>query len=110
MTLARRQDLCVDATDTATVAAFRSPLLSLETSFWGDGDAVMRATPEQTVWINRVPEPKSVKNRVHLDLVRRSKDELLAADAREVLPVQHGNVSWTVLPDLEGAEFCVMAP
>jgi predicted enzyme related to lactoylglutathione lyase len=108
MTLARWQDLCVDAADTATVAAFWAPVLSLETSFGGDGDAVMRgATPEETVWINRVPEPKSVKNRVHLDLVRHSREELIVAGAHVVQEVQHASFSWTVLTDPEGAEFCL---
>jgi hypothetical protein len=36
VTLGRRQDLCVDAADAVTVAAFWAPVLSLEPSFWGD--------------------------------------------------------------------------
>ena len=98
----------MDAGDAAAVAAFWAPVLSLETSFWGERHAVMRgATPEQTVWINRVPEPKSVKNRVHLDLTRPSRDELLAAGAHVVQEVQPGNGGWTVLADPEGAELCL---
>jgi hypothetical protein len=108
MTLARWQDLCVDAADPATVAAFWSPVLSLETSFLDDGDAVMRgATPEQTVWINRVPEPKTVKNRVHLDLVGEPLPDLVARGARVVPGVPKDGEPWTVLTDPEGAEFCL---
>ncbi len=98
----------MDAADTATVAAFWAPVLSLETTFWGDGDAVMRgATREQTVWVNRVPEPKSVKNRVHLDLVGKPLPDLVARGARVVLGVPQDHEPWTVLTDPEGAEFCL---
>ena len=33
-------------------------------------------TPEHTVWVNQVPEPKTVKHRIHLDLNVGSVDEL----------------------------------
>jgi predicted enzyme related to lactoylglutathione lyase len=61
-----------------------------------------------------VPEPKSVKNRVHLDLMPtdRSRDEeverllgigaTLVADHRKP-----GGLGWVVLADPEGNEFCV---
>ncbi|WP_125776087.1 VOC family protein [Antribacter gilvus] len=59
------------------------------------------------LFFNRVPEPKTVKNRVHLDL--RTTDleaevaRLIAAGASEV--GRHEN--WVVLADPEGNEFCV---
>ena len=100
----------MDAADTATVAAFWAAVIAMETSFWGDGNAVMRgATPEQTVWVNRVPEPKTVKNRVHLDLTGPALEDLLAAGAHVVQEVNHGPRGWTVLTDPEGAEFCLFA-
>ena len=58
------------------------------------------------MWINAVPEPKTVKNRMHLDVHARSVDELLALGAT-VLDEQP---RWTVMADLEGNEFCVFPP
>ena len=63
-----------------------------------------------------VPEPKTVKNRVHLDLATTS-----AADQADLVArlqdlgatpagVGQGDVSWTVLADPEGNEFCVLTP
>ncbi len=62
-----------------------------------------------------VPEGKTVKNRLHMDLspTDREQDEevrrLLDLGARRV-DVGQGDVSWVVLADPEGNEFCVLAP
>ena len=63
----------------------------------------------------RVPEAKSVKNRVHLDLrAGRSDDaktakvsELVAAGARTVRRVEEHGQWWMIMADPEGNEFCV---
>jgi hypothetical protein len=55
--------------------------------------------------ICRVPEPKTVKNRVHLDLHTASVDDLVALGAT-VGAVQHDEDAWTVMLDPEGNEFC----
>ena len=63
-----------------------------------------------------VPEPKTIKNRVHLDLTSSAADRdqeidrLLALGARRVDIGQTGAESWTVLADPEGNEFCVVRP
>jgi glyoxalase superfamily protein len=63
-----------------------------------------------------VPEPKTVKNRVHLDLATTSAAHQadLLARLRDLgatpADVGQGDVSWTVLADPEGNEFCVLAP
>jgi hypothetical protein len=61
-----------------------------------------------------VPEPKTVKNRVHLDLMPtdRTRDEevarLLALGATLVADRrQPDGTGWVVLADPEGNEFCV---
>jgi hypothetical protein len=51
-----------------------------------------------------VPEPKTVKNRVHLDVHTRSVDDLLAIGARRA--PGYGGDPWTVLLDPEGGELC----
>jgi predicted enzyme related to lactoylglutathione lyase len=63
-----------------------------------------------------VTEPKTVKNRVHLDLTTAAGDRdeeirrLCALGARRVDIGQTGTESWTVLADPEGNEFCVIRP
>ncbi|HZR47941.1 MAG TPA: VOC family protein [Streptosporangiaceae bacterium] len=63
-----------------------------------------------------VPEPKTVKNRVHLDLATESEadqraevERLLALGATRV-DIGQGDVPWVVLADPEGNEFCVLSP
>lgn len=60
----------------------------------------------------RVPEAKSIKNRLHLDL--RPDDQtaevarLEALGARRVDVGQGTEVTWVVMADPEGNEFCVL--
>jgi len=62
-----------------------------------------------------VPEPKTVKNRVHLDLATTSAAHQAGLVARlqdlgaRPADVGQGDVSWTVLADPEGSEFCVLS-
>jgi predicted enzyme related to lactoylglutathione lyase len=59
----------------------------------------------------KVPEPKAGKNRVHLDF--RSSDRvaevarLVRLGAREGATRTLGSLTWTVMVDPEGNEFCV---
>ena len=59
------------------------------------------------LWFTRVPEPKTVKNRVHLDLfaadVAAEAERLVGLGARVLGEVE----DWLVLADPEGGEFCV---
>ena len=63
-----------------------------------------------------VTDPKTVKNRVHVDLTSSAADRdqeidrLLALGARRVDIGQTGAESWTVLANPEGNEFCVVRP
>ncbi|MEU4422474.1 VOC family protein [Actinoplanes sp. NPDC024001] len=76
-------------------------------------EAVRAAPQPPTVIFARVPEGKVVKNRLHLDVspIDVSRDEeverLIALGARRV-DVGQGDVSWVVLADPEGNEFCVL--
>jgi len=59
----------------------------------------------------RVPEAKTVKNRLHLDFRPDDQDvevdRLLALGATRV-DIGQGERSWVVLADPEGNEFCVL--
>ena len=59
-------------------------------------------------WVfHSVPEPKSVKNRVHWDvrLVDTTIDGLVAAGATLLRP-KEADIRWWVMADPEGNEFC----
>ncbi|HEX7739019.1 MAG TPA: VOC family protein [Marmoricola sp.] len=58
-----------------------------------------------------VPEPKTVKNRMHWD-VYGDPGELIAAGASKLweVPGRTRPIAWTVLADPEGNEFCVFPP
>jgi hypothetical protein len=60
------------------------------------------------IWLNPVAEPKTVKNRMHLDVVG-NRAELLALGATLVRE-KDDDIEWDILADPEGNEFCVFAP
>jgi hypothetical protein len=106
--LARWKDLCPDAVRPADVAPFWAGVLGLAAQTQDSGDVVLRgAQPEQTVWFNTVPEPKAVKNRVHLDLVLPTYAPLVEAGGRVLDDHHTDSYRWTVLADPEGNELCV---
>jgi hypothetical protein len=91
---------------------------------WGDYDA--RVDPDGAgprLYFQRVPEPKTAKNRVHLDLavgggrgtppeeLRRNiavaVERAVAAGATKVREVDERDEYWVVLQDPEGNEFCM---
>jgi hypothetical protein len=105
----RLYELVVDCADHQRVAAW-----------WADRFGVAVQSDGENVWLeggdgppwelvfNTVPEPKTVKNRVHWDVVGSTPD-LLAAGAT-LLRARDDEIRWDVLADVEGNEFCVFAP
>ncbi|MFL6205759.1 MAG: VOC family protein [Acidimicrobiales bacterium] len=107
MPIARWKDLCIDATDAHRMARFWGAVLGLEVDLHDDGDAALRgATPEETIWVNAVPEPRTVKQRVHIDLDVASTDAILALGATPLVPAAESGFRWSVLADPEGGELC----
>ncbi len=106
MALARFKDFSIDVSDVGLAAPFWGAALGLEVEYQEDGDAVLRGSgPEQTIWVSRVPEPRTVKQRVHLDVLAPSVAEVEALGA--VRLSAEGEFPWTVMADPEGGEFCV---
>ena len=76
--------------------------------------AVRRGAVAPTLFFAQVPEGKTVKNRVHLDIspVDTTQAEevarLEALGARRVDVGQGEDVSWVVMADPEGNELCVL--
>jgi hypothetical protein len=103
--LARFKELVVDAVDVETSARFWSAALGLtlrreDSDVWLEGPSAGHG-----VCFNTVPEPKTVKNRVHLDVHTGSLAELTAAGAVIIEPAGPGR-AWTVMTDPDGQEFC----
>ncbi|TDD15722.1 hypothetical protein E1218_31015 [Kribbella turkmenica] len=104
MSVARFKDLCVDVSCPSAMVAFWGRVLGL-TSPADNPDVLVGDVPEKTIWINRVDEPRTVKQRVHLDVHTGSIDNLLRAGATIRSPATDEQ-SWTVMEDPEGGEFC----
>jgi predicted enzyme related to lactoylglutathione lyase len=89
----------VDRTDQGPSAAFASIGLT-------DG-----APGSPAMMFIQVPEPRTVKNRVHLDLatpdLESEVERLLALGATRIHDKDEWGVRWTTLADPEGNEFCV---
>ena len=106
MTIARFKDLCMDAGDPARLGAFWATTLGRVWEAQDNGDGQLNGpTPQHRIWISRVPEAKTVKHRVHLDVYARDLTDLEALGATIVEP-RHGTRTWTVMADPEGGEFC----
>jgi hypothetical protein len=122
---ARFKDLCLDARDHQTLADWWCAALGYirrDEEEPADDDPRPLDWPVPIVdpsgagplmWIVPVPEPKTVKNRMHFDVVGDTA-ALLTAGAtlvrpRDVDPEDDG-VEWDVLADPEGNEFCVFSP
>ncbi|MEO7263251.1 MAG: VOC family protein [Jatrophihabitantaceae bacterium] len=103
--LARFKDLCVDAVDVEAAATFWSAVLGLSLRRSGSDVWLTGPSAGHAVWINQVPEEKTVKNRVHLDVHTQSLEELTAAGAVIVDPAAAGR-AWAVMTDPDGQEFC----
>lgn len=104
MALARWKALCIDAADVSAVEGFWANALEWNVERLGDGDAVLRGSgPGEEIWVNLVPEPRTVKQRVHLDLRAESLERFTGLERLTT----EGEFAWTVLADPEGGEFCV---
>ncbi len=103
MPLAVYRDLCIDAADAVATARFWSAALGLAAPE-GRGRTVRIAgpTPQHTVWVNPVAEPRVAKNRLHLDVHTGSVADLVAAGATVLTEFPR----WTTMADPDGGEFC----
>jgi predicted enzyme related to lactoylglutathione lyase len=107
--------LTFDCADPRRLAAFWTQALGYELREAADDQAWI-ADPAGRGWpllFLVVPEGKSVKNRLHLDLrpprsMAEEIERLEAAGAAVVRRVDEGGSFWTVMQDPEGNEFCVL--
>ena len=73
MAIARYKDLCMDAGDPATLGVFWAARARPHLAVRDDGDGLLTGpTTRHAIWVSKVPEPRTVKNRVHLDVYART--------------------------------------
>ncbi|WP_026875069.1 VOC family protein [Jiangella gansuensis] len=96
--------LCLDASDQPRLAEFWSAAIDRRPDPVDPTHLVGEAEAAQ-VWVDAVPEPKTAKNRVHLDVDVGDIDGLLSMGAR-VLREPDGDISWYIMADPGGGEFC----
>jgi len=115
----RWQSVCVDTTDPARLAPFWEAALGWRRTH-DTPDEVVLEPPEGSradgvspdLLFLRVPEEKTTKNRLHIDL--RPDDQaaevarLEGLGASRVSVGQGADVSWVVLADPDGNELCVL--
>ena len=117
----RLVQITMKAHDDAALGRFWAQVLGWEMT--SEGPGVTNLEPKGFVYPDPVavcidivasPEPKTVKNRVHVDLATTSpahKKELVARLQElgaTLADVGQGDVAWTVMADPEGNEFCVL--
>jgi hypothetical protein len=108
------KDVVVDAADHAAIAEW---WLDVWGGTLGEGDGYtylddVPGAPVESFDFVPVPEPKTVKNRIHWDVTLTegaTVDDLVARGA-VVLAPPSDTERWTVMADPEGNEFCVFEP
>ena len=108
----RWYSVVVDCRDPRAQAQFWSAVLELPIVHdTGDELCVAAEGREPELTFVPVPEGKTVKNRLHIDLAPDDQDaeveRILALGATRA-DVGQSDVSWVVLTDPEGNEFCVL--
>lgn len=117
--IGRLDSVTIDCHDPERLAAFWAPVFGTREE-WRGGDPVqyvdLAATEVSPVLrFQRVPEPKTVKDRIHLDL---RVDDLEAASERVIGlggakaaqdDLYEYDVVFRVMLDPEGNEFCLVA-
>ena len=109
--------IAIDAVQPRVVADFWCDVLGWHVV--GEADGVLSIAPADGSWptidVAPVPESKTVKNRLHLDLradgvpTADELERLLGLGARHADVGQGADATWLVLSDPEGNEFCLLA-
>ncbi len=113
------RELAIDCADPKLVATFWSRVLDWPLKEEPSGEWWISSTgepwaPPPVLVFAAVPEPKTVKNRVHIDVNPSGAEQaeelerLLSLGARHV-DIGQGDAPWVVLADVEGNEFCLLA-
>ena len=115
----RIQSFLFDCYDPSVVAAFWQSALGWRRTY-EEPDEIVLEPPEGSpqdgvapdLLFLRVPDPTPGKNRLHIDLRPEDRDaeveRLISLGAKRVDIGQGPDVTWVVMADPEGNEFCVL--
>jgi glyoxalase superfamily protein len=118
----RASNFCIDAADPYAQTMWWAQVLEdfrVDDSWEmqpGDEECGLVGPDDRFLLFLKVPEPKTVKNRMHVCLrpTDRSRDEeidrIVGLGATLVNDLRQGEKGWAVLADPEGNEFCVLTP
>ncbi|MBV9594962.1 MAG: VOC family protein [Actinobacteria bacterium] len=116
----RITSLCIDCADAELLANFWCEVLGYRVIERDEGGVRIGASPEDPIFIDFLPVPdgpKTAKNRLHVDLNATDRDRDAELDRLVGLGAQRIEigqseapepVSWYVLADPEGNEFCLL--
>ena len=107
--------LSIDCSDAAKLAYFWADVLgsSVNSDPTPEFAAIDAANGAPRLAFHQVPEAKTVKNRLHIDLISAQfgaeSERLLALGATRIRDVERGGARWTTFADPEGNEFDLVA-
>ena len=107
--------LSIDCGDAAKLARFWADVLgsSVSPDPTPESAAIDADGNTPRLAFHQVPEAKTVKNRLHLDLISTQygaeSERLLALGATRIRDVERGAARWTTFADPEGNEFDLVA-
>ena len=109
----RIRNVGIDCNDLPGMTRFWQAVTGFETSSADDEHTSLRAADGSLgLFIQKVPERRVEKNRLHLDLDVDDLDialnEVTGLGATEVARHGDGDDAWVVLADPEGNEFCLV--
>jgi predicted enzyme related to lactoylglutathione lyase len=112
-----RIEIGIDSVSPETLAPFWAEALGYTIGDMDRAGTYLDLVPPHpgmpVVYLQRVPEPKTAKNRVHLDIWTAESEEtisrLLGLGATRIGGVVSGSEGghWQVMADPEGNEFCI---
>jgi predicted enzyme related to lactoylglutathione lyase len=107
--------LSIDCGDAAKLAQFWADVLggSVSPDPSAESAAIDADGTTPRLAFHQVPEAKTVKNRLHLDLIsaqfEAESERLLVLGATRIRDVEQGTARWTTFADPEGNEFDLVA-
>ena len=106
-------DIVIDCNDPEVLAEFWAEALGYSKAGFFDPFFVLLPARREhpPVMLQRVPEPKQGKARIHFDLrvpdIEREASRLERLGARRIDIAQAADPGWITMADPEGNEFCV---
>ena len=110
--------VAIDCSDAAVVAQFWAEVLDRQVADHPTrANAVVLVDDEGVhgprLAFHQVPEPKTVKNRLHFDLITKDyegeTERLISLGATKIRDIDEGGGRWTTFGDVEDNEFDLIA-